>query len=96
MLLWYALAARAAADGGDVLGSSALPTDTTHESPEPALTTCGSLLTAEALVCRPVRLLSRAAQSLALAPDAARSEARGVAPAAALLRAFARDRMTRR
>jgi hypothetical protein len=78
-----------------VPGGFALLADATHESPEPALTTCGSLLAAEVLAGRRVLLLSRAAQVVTTGTGRRAHEARGVASAIALLRAFARHRMTR-
>jgi hypothetical protein len=68
---------------------------TTHESPEPTLTISGSLLAAMAVCDAEGLLLSRAAQIVTIGTGRRARGARGVAVCTALLRAFARRRMTR-
>jgi hypothetical protein len=94
VLLCLALSARTAAGGEVVPHGIALPSDTTHELPEPPLTISGSLLAAAVEGGATVLLLSRAAQIVTSGTGRRALEARGVAVRAALLRAFARDRMT--
>jgi hypothetical protein len=73
----------------------ALPFDATHEKPVPQKTISGSLLAAKYEQRRLVLVLLRAAQIVISGTGRRALGARGVAPAAALLRAFARHRMTR-